>query len=111
VGYAVTALYDQTKSHRSGSTVPVKLRLGDAAGQNVSSASIALLASEVVKISNQASGIVEDAGSANPDSGFRYTDGGYLFNLKTTGLTTGTYELQFFAGADPTRHAVRFSVR
>jgi len=47
--------------------------------------------------------MIDDAGNANPDSDFRFdptlgTSGGYIFNLKTTGLTTGTYNLYFTAG-------------
>ncbi len=38
-----------------------------------------------------------DAGNANADFNFRYDASlaGYIFNLKTTGLTTGTYHLKF----------------
>ena len=54
-----------------------------------------------------------DSGNANPDSNFRYdtTLGGYIFNLSTSGLGTGTYTLSFTAGSDPTTHAVQFQVR
>ena len=52
-----------------------------------------------------------DAGTANADSAFRYSDGAYIFNLSTKGLTVGTYELQFTAGSDPAILRVPFSVR
>jgi hypothetical protein len=52
---------------------------------------------------------VDDAGNANPDSNFRFDgglgpNGGYIFNLKTTGLATGTYVLTFTVAGDPTTH-------
>ena len=37
--------------------------------------------------------------------------GGYIYNLRTKGLGTGTYELRFTAGGSPTVHALRFEVR
>ena len=53
------------------------------------------------------------SGSANPDANFRYDGGlgGYIFNLKTTGLTTGTYALEFSVTGDPVKHRVQFKVR
>lgn len=37
--------------------------------------------------------------------------GGYIFNLTTKGLTTGTYLLGFKAGGDPYTYTVRFQVK
>jgi hypothetical protein len=56
-------------------------------------------------------GAPEDAGNANPDSDFRFDStlgpsGGYIFNLKTTGLIGGTYGFTFTASNDPTTHTV-----
>jgi hypothetical protein len=61
------------------------------------------------------SGLLDDTSPANPDNNFRYdatlgTTGGYIFNLSTGGLATGTYQLTFLAGADPTIHSVLFQV-
>ena len=54
--------------------------------------------------------------NANPGGNFRFDAslgpaGGYIFNLKTTGLALGTYSLQFTAGSDPIPHAANFAVR
>jgi hypothetical protein len=62
-----------------------------------------------VMISTNASTTVDDAGNANPDSNFRFDPtlgpaGGYIFNLQTTGLSTGTYVLTFTVSGDPTPH-------
>ncbi len=62
-------------------------------------------------ISVTAWGEVEDAGNANPDFNFRYISGMYMYNLQTTGLATGTYELGFMVGSDPATYAVRFQIR
>ena len=56
------------------------------------------------------------AGNANPDSNFRFYPalggtGGYIFNLKTTGLATGSYKLFFTLTGDPTVHDLPFVVR
>jgi len=62
VSYGVCALYDQTKAHRSGSTIPVKLQLCDASGANLSAQNIVLKAMGTRLISPDAWGEVEDAG-------------------------------------------------
>ena len=55
-------------------------------------------------------------GNANPDNNFRFESGlggtgGYIYNLKTTGLSTGTYNLYFNAGNDPVLHTLQFQVK
>jgi len=113
VGYAVQVLFDQTKAYKSGSTVPIKLRLIDANGVNVSSPSIGLHAVSVIQVSSQASTVLDDAGNSNPDFDFRYDAGlgGYIFNLKSTGYGTGSYLLNFTAGGNPNLYSAGFQVR
>jgi hypothetical protein len=111
VGYGVCPLFDQTKAHKPGSTIPIKLRLCDASGNNLSSPDIAVTALGTVRLSDFAPGEVEDSGNANPDDNFRFADDRYTFNLKTTGLTTGTYLLVFKAGNAPTTHSVQFQIK
>jgi Big-like domain-containing protein/MBG domain-containing protein/Kelch motif protein len=115
VQYNVCLLYDSTKSVKSGATYPVKLYLCDASGRDLSSTGIILHAT-LVTISSVYSGAPEDAGNSNPDLDFRYDStlgpsGGYIFNLKTTGLGSGTYNLNFTAGTDPVTHSVPFGVK
>ena len=98
VSYNVCALYDQTKSHKSGSTVPLKLQLCDVNGVNYSSASIVVHATGLSKVDSLASALVDDSGSANsPDNNFRYDASlaGYIFNLSTKGLSSGTWKVTF----------------
>jgi hypothetical protein len=69
-----------------------------------------------VLFAENAYGPVEDAGRANPDYNFRYDPllggtGGYIFNLSTSGLGTGTYVLGFRAGGDPTVYTVQLKVK
>lgn len=116
VAYNVCALYDQTRSVKAGATIPIKLSLCDAANLDVSSSSLVVTATGLSQVSGTASGSLDDASPANPDSNFRFdaslgTAGGYIYNLSTRGLATGTYALSFRAGADPTAHSVRFQVR
>ena len=113
VNFGIIALYDQSRAHRSGSTVPIKVRLVDANGANVSSASTVVHAISVIQISSNASTDFGDAGNSNPDFDFRYDAslGGYIFNLKTTGYGTGSYVLNFIAGSSPMVYSVGFQVR
>ncbi|MDQ5837870.1 MAG: hypothetical protein M3379_13920, partial [Acidobacteriota bacterium] len=116
VGYGFAALYDQTAVHNSGSTIPIKLAITNAAGNNISSPGTTVTAVGVALISTTVYGPVNDAGNANPDNNFRFDStltagGGYVFNLKTTGLAAGVYNLYFRVGSDPTLHAVQFQVR
>ena len=75
-----------------------------------------LNATGVIRIGGS-SGPLEDAGNANPDFNFRYDvtlgpSGGYIYNLKTTGLASGTYMLTFtIAGATDSSYSVGFQVK
>ncbi len=116
IAYKVCILYDPTRSVQSGSTIPLKLQLCDSNNADVSSTSVVVHATGLVLASTNASTVIQDSGNANPDSDFRYDSGlgptgGYIFNLSTQGLTTGSYTLSFIAGADPTTHTVSFQVR
>jgi hypothetical protein len=113
VGYAICPLYDPTVTKKAGSTVPIKVRLCDATGANLSSPSLALHATAVTRTSNNTPAALEDSGNANPDFDFRYDAalGGYIFNLSTKGYGAGSYVLQFSASGDPTGHTAGFAVR
>ena len=113
VGYAICPLYDPTVTKKAGSTVPIKVRLCNATGGNLSSPSLVLHATGVTRTSNNTPATLEDSGNANPDLDFRYDAGlgGYIFNLSTRGFTAGSYVLTFSAGGDPTEHTAAFAVR
>ena len=111
--FGVVALYDQAKSHKLGSSMPIKIRLVDANGVNVSSTTTVVHAVSVIQIGSQASVTMDETGNSTSDLDFRYdgTMGGYIFNLSTKGYSTGTYQINFTAGNGPTIYAVRFQVR
>ena len=73
---------------------------------------LVLHATSVTLTSTNVQGPLDDS-NANPDFEFRFhaSLAGYIFNLKTTGLATGTYELNFTAGSDPTVYSAPFAVR
>ena len=111
VGYVIVALYDQTKVHQSGSTIPIKLAITDVNGNNLSSASTAVTAVGISLVSTTVYGPVTDSGNSNPDNNFRFVGDSYIFNLQSTGLATGIYNLYFTVGSDPTLHSVQFQIR
>ena len=80
VGFGIDVLFDQNKAHKAGSSVPVKIRLLDASGVNVSAAGTVVHAASVVQIGSQASTIAEDAGSSNLDFDFRFYVSKRFFN-------------------------------
>ncbi|HEY1526434.1 MAG TPA: YDG domain-containing protein [Candidatus Angelobacter sp.] len=115
VQYNVCLLYDVTKSVKSGATYPIKVYLCDINNRDVSASGIVIHAISASMLSGW-SGPPEDAGNSNPDLDFRYDptlgpSGGYIFNLKTTGLGSGTYSLNFSAGGDAANHSVPFGVK
>ena len=111
ITFNVCLLYDPTKAVKAGAAYPIKIQLCDSNGNNVSSADTIVHAVNIQQVSTSAYGDVLTAGNANEENNFRFTDGYYILNLKTTGLSTGTYKLYFTAGNDPTLHWVEFQVR
>jgi len=115
--YNVCLLYDPTKAAKSGSTIPIKLQLCDGSGgQDLSSSSITAHAVSITQVSSLISGAVQDSGNANPDNDFRFDSslgntGGYIFNLSTSGLTTGTYNLNFTVTGDLFVYSAPFQVK
>ncbi|MFA4935872.1 MAG: PxKF domain-containing protein, partial [Candidatus Methanoperedens sp.] len=94
-----------------GRTVPVKFRIADANGNYVSTATATLT---YQLITNDILGTVEEAVStsaASEGNTFRNsTDNHYIFNLGTSGMSTGTYQLNINLD-DGTVHTVRISLR
>jgi hypothetical protein len=111
VTFNICVLYDQTKAVKSGATYPIKLQLCDVNGNNVSSSDITVHAVGVGQVSSTSFGEVIASGNANPDNDFRFDSGYYIYNLKTTELDTGVYNLYFTAGTDPVLHTVQFQVK
>lgn len=116
VTYNILLLFDNTTAKKSGSVFAIRLQIADVNGSNRSAGEIAVTATRIVRISDNAPAPVDDAGNANPDSNFRFDHalggtGGYIFNLSTQGLSTGTYRLFFTAAGDPVEHSLEFQVK
>jgi hypothetical protein len=106
--YAACLLYDPTRAVKSGAVIPIKMYLCDAATGliDLSNSGIVVNATRLVQVSTQVTDTITDAGSSNPDNDFRFdstlgSSGGYIFNLKTTGLSKGQYLLFYRVGSDP----------
>jgi hypothetical protein len=109
--YGVNVLFDQSKAVKSGAVKPIKVQLWDEAGTNLSSPNLVLHAVGLQYIDGTPSAQVEDAGNANPDFDFRYSDGVYVFNLDTDGLSSGTWHLKFIVNGGANVYSVAFDVK
>jgi hypothetical protein len=104
VNFGVCVLYNQNVAHKKGSTIPIKLNLCDALGNNLSSLDMVVQATNITKLDNSVSPFVaEDSGNANPDLDFRFAGGSYIFNLstKTSGFGLGTWAIGFKVNGVP----------
>ena len=117
VGYGVTyniaTLYDQDEAHRPGSSLPVRLRLTDAKGANVSDAEIILNAVQLTTLDGGAATRPHTAISANRDSNFRYDSRlrGYVYDFQIRGRVAGVWAITFTVAGDPVEHTVTFRMR
>ena len=116
--FQICLLYDPLVAKKVGAAYPIKLRICDAGGNNLSAPNIAIHAVSVTRQSNSAPGPLDDTGNANPDLDFRYDAAlqGYAFNLSlkcASGMcfSTGTYALNFTVGSDPVVHSAPFAVK
>jgi hypothetical protein len=112
--YDLCLLYDPDQAKKSGATVPVKLRICDSEGDNLSDPSIDVWAWKLAKVDGSEQADIEDAGNANPGDDFRYDAAlvGYIFNLKTTGLSVGAWRLHFgVAGVTSNTYVADFVVK
>jgi hypothetical protein len=96
-------------TYKAGKTIPIKFQLtGASAG--VTNAVIRLL---IYKVSNNVLGDpvdVESNSAATTGNLFRFADGQYIFNLDTSAMGPGTYQLQVDMG-DGVLRAVNISLR
>lgn len=103
--YDICPLYDGTKGVHQGATIPIKFYLCDGTGNDLSSSSIAVHVTGITLTTTSTDGVVDDSGAANPDNDFRFDptlgpSGGYIFNLSTKPLSSGTWSLAFTAAGD-----------
>jgi hypothetical protein len=113
IAYEARTLTNLSRAMKAGRTIPIKLRLTDAAGNNVSSPETHLTALRLERVNADGTTTqvtLQDAGHANPGDLFRYDAslGGYIFNLSTKGLGAGTYNFFWTAEGDPTEHELSF---
>lgn len=96
-------------TYKAGRTIPIKFQLTGPSAV-VTNADIHLL---LFKVNNNVIGDEVDVSSTSAaDTGnrFRYSDGYYIFNLNTAGLTAGTYQLQIDMG-DGVMRSVNISLK
>lgn len=111
--YTLCRLYDAEAGHHAGSAVPIRLQLCDTEGDNLSDPGLVVTATGLTNLSTGETAAPKAAGKANPDGIFRYDASlaGYVFNLKTSGLSAGTWELAFtVTGSDGVAYTTGFVV-
>jgi hypothetical protein len=113
IAYDARVLTDLNRAFNSGRTIPIKIQITDAGGNNVSSSGIDVSAIRLERVNADGSRTevtLQDAGNANPGNLFRYDAalGGYIFNLSTRGLTASTYDFFWVVEGDPTEHRLEF---
>lgn len=111
--YSPKLLYTVDRSFKRGSTVPLKVQIIGWDGTNISAPSRSLKALSLKRSSDDTAIDVEDSGQSNPDDNFRYDADlqGYIFNLRTKGLTAGTYVLTADVGGQAQYVQMPFSIR
>jgi hypothetical protein len=110
-GLALCPYFETTRAHNAGNTVPVRVRLCNAGGENLSSPERTLAAISITPVGGGAATPAEAAGNANPGGLFRYEARAYMFNLRTTGLASGLYHLNIAVSGDATAHSVEIRIR
>jgi hypothetical protein len=106
VTYKICLTYNPAKPVNSGATNPFTLQLCDANGVNVSSNAITLTAIGVTPSEPLVS-------PSNPTNVFRFDPvvKQYIYNLRTTGYPSGSYNLNFTVSGDPVVHTAPFVVK
>jgi beta propeller repeat protein len=105
---------DGSSIFKLGRTIPVKIMLTDCAGQNASTATVAIGISRVSDaiLGQEEELDVESPGNANSGNLFRYdaSSGEYIFNLSTKGYAKGTYKA-YAKLENGQSHSVNFSLK
>ena len=112
--YDVCALHKETAPRHPGSTVPVRIRLCDTTGDNLSAPDIDVTALGLVNVDTGETAPAAASGGANPGNLFRYDEelAGYIFNLGTSDLPVGTWQLLFaVSGSDDVSYSTGFVIR
>ncbi|MEY2523228.1 MAG: large repetitive protein [Ilumatobacteraceae bacterium] len=110
VGYLVCLQYDPTKPAPLGGTMVIKLQLCNAAGVNLSSPSIAVVAT---LIDGSMAPPPNFQGGSNLGNAFRFSSGSYIYNLDTSQLPTigvGPHSLGFTVNGVGT-YAANFTLK
>jgi hypothetical protein len=101
--------FEATQDANAGRTIVVKVSLCSPTGRDLSSSSTTVTAFELVGPNGTTT--PQSAGNSNPGGLFRKTGKTYTYNLKTTGLVAGAYQLKFRVSGDSVPQTVRFSIR
>lgn len=100
VNTTISPTFNQSTAYQHSSNVPIRLKVLDGKGANISSTSLGLTARSVVRLSGNINAPAVSPGASNADNNFSFVSGEYKYNLKTTGLAPGRYVLSFYAGTD-----------
>lgn len=109
VTYAVCPVHAPSHPTHCGANLPILIRVSDASGHNLSSATLVVKAISLIG-PNGAMHIPKLKGYANFENVFHRMGGVYVYKLDTVGLTPGTYTLLIQVGNDPVLKSVSFVI-
>lgn len=116
IGATLCVLSNQNQPHQAGSTVVIKVVVCDpTTGADLSTSSMNVVAAGLTDAAGS-SYLASHPGNSFPDNLFKFdpslsTSGGFQFNLKTTGLPSGAYELGVTVDGIPTTNSVTVIIR
>jgi outer membrane biosynthesis protein TonB len=110
--YHVCPRFDRDKQYNANSTVKIKFAVCDADGENLSTFDLHVTAVSLVNPKTGEERRAEAPGDSNPRNRFCYNPetGTYGYELKTKGLSQGTWNLVVAIGGDPNPHTVSLKV-
>lgn len=115
-GSTLCTLYDPSQPHQAGSTAVITVTVCDpTSGADLSTTSMTLVATSLTD-ANGTSYPVLHPGDSFPGNAFTFdptlgTSGGFQFNLETTGLPSGTYQLAVTVNGSPAANTLTVIVR
>lgn len=112
VDYNICPLFDPNKIYKGGN-IPIRVMPCDFGGVHQFAPDIAITAQTTTHTATSTDSPAQAMGGTNPDNLFRFDPdlGGYLYNLSSKLLSSGSYLLNFTVSGTPAAYSVPFQFR